>query len=147
MVRNSNQGFSLVELIIVMAIMAVLVGVLAPNYMKYLDRARMTRDCTTVDAILDACEMLASDPDVSWLPGDDIMIEISMTGAEYSGGASTELSELVPGEKTELKSDDWGTIRICASKGADRRVEFDVFDDAQITLMARYSVATSERLK
>lgn len=147
MVRNSNQGFSLVELIIVMGIMAVLVGVLAPSYMKYLDRAKMTRDCTTIDAILDACETLALDPDVTWLPGDDIVIEISLAGTVYSGGASDELSVLVPEEKTELKSDDWGTIKICASKSANGRVVFDVFDDTQITLMARYSVATSERLK
>ena len=30
----TNKGFSLVELIIVIAIMAVLVGVLAPQYIK-----------------------------------------------------------------------------------------------------------------
>ena len=32
----TNKGFSLVELIIVIAIMAVLVGVLAPQFIKYL---------------------------------------------------------------------------------------------------------------
>ena len=32
----NNKGFSLVELIIVVAIMAVLIGVLAPTYLKYV---------------------------------------------------------------------------------------------------------------
>lgn len=32
----TNKGFSLVELIIVIAIMAVLVGVLAPQFLKYV---------------------------------------------------------------------------------------------------------------
>lgn len=34
--KKGNGGFSLVELIIVIAIMAVLVGVLAPQYLSYI---------------------------------------------------------------------------------------------------------------
>lgn len=35
--QKNNKGFSLVELIVVIAIMAVLVGVLAPQLMKYVE--------------------------------------------------------------------------------------------------------------
>ena len=39
MKSGENKGFSLVELIIVIAIMAVLVGVLTPIMIKYVEKA------------------------------------------------------------------------------------------------------------
>lgn len=42
--RKNNKGFSLVELIIVIAIMAILVGVLAPQFTKYLGKSKTATD-------------------------------------------------------------------------------------------------------
>ena len=42
--RKNNQGFSLVELIIVIAIMAVLVGILTPQYLRYLNHSKVASD-------------------------------------------------------------------------------------------------------
>ena len=44
----NNRGFSLVELIIVMAIMVVLVGITAPNYMRYVERKRKDADIMSI---------------------------------------------------------------------------------------------------
>ena len=44
-----NKGFSFVELIIVIAIMAVMIGVLAPQYLKFVTNARVTTDVTNAE--------------------------------------------------------------------------------------------------
>ena len=47
----TNKGFSLVELIIVIAIMAVLVGVLAPQFLKYVEQSRRSTDIQNAENI------------------------------------------------------------------------------------------------
>lgn len=60
----NNKGFSLVELIIVIAIMAVLVGALAPQYVKYLDKSRISADTQVADTVRQAIEVTLYDPDI-----------------------------------------------------------------------------------
>lgn len=51
---EKNKGFSLVELIITIAIMAVLIAVLAPAFIKYVEQSRRSRDIQTADQIREA---------------------------------------------------------------------------------------------
>lgn len=54
MKKTSNKGFSLVELIIVIAIMAILAAALAPSLIKYINKSRLSTDISTGNSIASA---------------------------------------------------------------------------------------------
>ena len=60
--KLDNKGFSLVELIIVIAIMAVLIGVLAPQYLKYVEKSRQSADLDSIDSMVNAVTIYSADP-------------------------------------------------------------------------------------
>lgn len=89
--KMNNKGFSLVELIIVIAIMAVLIVVLAPQYLKYVEKSRNSTDVTNATEIVTAIQVYASDPDVaaSDMLGVGKDAEITVGGSNTTIGTAT----------------------------------------------------------
>lgn len=56
MKKMNNKGFSLVELIIVIAIMAILAGAIAPALIRYIDKSRKSNDVSSAKTIKTAVE-------------------------------------------------------------------------------------------
>ncbi len=48
---KNNKGFSLVELLIVIAIMAIAVGLMAPQLLKYIEKTNVSSDVQLADTI------------------------------------------------------------------------------------------------
>jgi len=76
-----NEGFTLVELIIVIAIMAALIAILAPQYLKYVEKSRVAADKTSLDQVVSAVKVAVTDPDSTAESGTLII--------DYSSGTCT----------------------------------------------------------
>ncbi len=63
--KRNNKGFSLVELIVVMAIMAILAVTLAPRVMQYVEKSRKTADREIINTIYTAVQYGLLDSDIS----------------------------------------------------------------------------------
>lgn len=145
--KLNNNGFSLVELIIVIAIMAVLIGVLAPTYMQYVEKSKKSNDVSTVDSILNACEVVAVDNEVTWV--GDLTITLSTSAdatfatTDTGDNVETKIGEIIDGGK--LKSNAWGTITITAAKNASTgKVTFTYSSDGTEN-MTTYSTTLGAR--
>lgn len=112
--RLGNKGFSLVELIVVIAIMAVLVGVLAPQFIRYVEKSRQSTDITNLDSIKQVVESYYADKEGSDLPSQ-VVIAVNSTSGNYeltiTGGDSSVTSATVLGQggvdNTPLKGSRW----------------------------------------
>lgn len=61
---KSNKGFSLVELIIVIAIMAILVGLMVPFLIVYIEKTNVSSDIQLADTVRSAMLCAATDAKV-----------------------------------------------------------------------------------
>lgn len=73
--KMNNKGFSLVELIIVIAIMAVLMVVLAPQLLKYVEKTRLQKDNSAISEIANAIKVACAD--------EKIINNIPSTGVKF----------------------------------------------------------------
>jgi type IV pilus assembly protein PilA len=78
MKKMNNKGFSLIELIIVIAIMAVLVAIIAPNLTKYLGRSKTETDKKNLDEIKKQIKNVISEAAI-----DGVTVVPSGTSADY----------------------------------------------------------------
>lgn len=62
--KKNNKGFTLIELIVVIAIIAVLAAILAPQYLRYVEKSRVSTDCQTAAEIMNATRTACAEESV-----------------------------------------------------------------------------------
>lgn len=107
--KKNNKGFSLVELIIVIAIMAILAGALAPALIKYINKSRRSADISNADTIRTACQTAMSDEDAMVAIGTGVSGEDVSTLKTSHGAFSSELSSILGNSTITSKYFDKGS--------------------------------------
>ena len=127
--KKNNKGFTLVELVIVIAILALLVGLLAPQYTKYVEKSRKAADADNLEEMVKAVQVYEADTDsAAALAAADYSIELSTTEApQVSDALQAALNEYVPDyTKKKLKSKKWPDNKI--------KADINVATDGKITV-------------
>lgn len=100
--ENANKGFSLVELIVVVAIMAVLMGVLAPQYLRYVEKTRLQKDNSAVGEIVNAIKLAAADEKINEQIVAAGSTGITIAAASRTKGTAQTITFGTGGLQTEL---------------------------------------------
>lgn len=113
--KINDKGVSLIELIIAIAIMSVLAGVVAPQYLKYVERSKRVRDADTAVKIHDAFDRVLIDAEVS----SSLFSGSSITESGVSGNYVAEWSPCKDLDPTEAHKNDPLLSQVLNELGAD----------------------------
>ena len=128
MKKMNNKGFSLVELIVVVLIMAIIAVALAPQVMKWVENSRKSTDIENYNALIEAATVCSTN--------ENVIAEIktgsktlTMTANNTVGGAGnsafkTAMDNTLPGwENTKITSGDWkgSTFYIVIENSSDAK--------------------------
>lgn len=108
--QKNNKGFSLVELIVVIAIMAVLVGVLAPQLIKYVEKSREATDIQTCDNIATALKTYYADEEVA-ASATPNTVTVTLGKTELGTAADTAVKDAGL-TKAKIKGTKWTDDKI-----------------------------------
>ena len=109
----NNKGFSLIELIVVIAIMAILVGALAPQVTKYIESARRASDVQALGALFTVVQTTMIEADTSDTIKSPAPKSYQITGTDAVELGDTTFATAV---RSGLTGNDYPTLSSAALK-------------------------------
>ena len=122
MKKKNNKGFSLVELIVVIAIMAVLMVVLAPAMLRYVEKTRVQKDESAVAEVINAVNLALSEEAINEATKENDTVIVSDNSITSSNTKlQDEVKKTVDPNKFDLSSKQYKDMKytITIIKGAD----------------------------
>lgn len=118
--KKNNKGFTLVELVIVVAILAILVGILAPQYTKYVEKSRKSADVSNLENLVTAFKTAAADGTTNIAAGT-YGIEVTTSGshagkATRNGPYTITEDETIEGMLQSFAGSGWTSTKLKSAK-------------------------------
>ena len=133
--KLGNKGFSLVELIVVIAIMAVLVGVLAPTLIKNIEKSRESKDAQNIEQIKSACEVALQNENAYQntvdKTADVTLVKLTSTSCVVTSTLTdfkNELDGIMKVENTTLTSKEYKNKEVTFIVNKDGQVSYSATD-------------------
>ncbi|QHQ61954.1 prepilin-type N-terminal cleavage/methylation domain-containing protein [Anaerocolumna sedimenticola] len=153
---KNDKGFSLVELLVVMAIMAILVGAIAPQVNKYVEKSREARDLQLVSTVFTAVQtgIASSETQVKTITNKDIDYVLKTAAYENIQDEIIDLlgNDLVatkdePAFPTDIDAVDAIKSKCLSKKGINGRLYVDYTADGKLSVyIAKNSTDTENRI-
>ena len=100
--KQNNKGFTLIELIVVIAIIAVLAAILAPQYLRYVEKSRVSADQSTANELINVAKTACADEDLySKLGKDETTI---LTWSQPAAGKTNAIDVPDPDFQKEINA-------------------------------------------
>lgn len=136
---RNNKGFSLVELIVVIAIMAVLMGILAPTLIGNIEKSRESKDLQNLDSIRQAAVTAMATEGVyaGVVKADGTDNVFTLSGNQLQGGSgfaiiNAQFSQIITGDTAMTSSaGKSGTLKVVIK--ANGAVEVGVYSGTDTT--------------
>lgn len=120
MKKMNNKGFSLVELIVVVLIMAIIAVALAPQVMKWVENSRKSTDIENYNALVEAANVASTNEKVIRDLGTGVTITMNATDTQISGGSGNTFKDALA-----LTLPNWSATKITA--GVWQNSSFTIF--------------------
>lgn len=134
--KLNNKGFSLVELIVVVAIMVVLIGVTSATILNYMERSQYGKDMSSLDSIHTALKAYVGDPD-SVTPGNDEVVTLKELIAGADDGKVYDpnniIASVLEGNFNVTKTGT--TVSACTFRGESRVFKNINWEDILVTIV------------